>query len=103
MFLLVLSDLPAQSGLDAMVQTWQRLHLYAPDSSASGSSGESLLRSGSSPFGSPILAEPAMVCGPGSPTLPWRVTLLSMGDSHPAGSLLSQVGGFLLSPLSGVV
>ncbi len=69
-----------------------------PDSSASGSSGESLLRSGSSPFGSPILAEPAMVCGPGSPTLPWRVALLSMGDSHPAGSLLSQVGGSFFRP-----
>ncbi len=69
---------------------WYR-HMYvcmfSPDRSASGSSGESSPRRGSSPFSSPILAGPSMVCGPGSPT-----RRLSMGDSRPAGSPLSGGG-----------
>ncbi|KAI2651174.1 enzymatic polyprotein [Labeo rohita] len=77
---------PAPLGLDAMVQTWPRLRLYAfpPDRSAPGSSEESAPGRGQSYFSSPVLAGPSLVLGPDFP--PRR---LSMGDSHQEGSPLS--------------
>ncbi len=64
----------------------------SPYCSTPRSSGESWPGQGSSFVSSPILAGPAMVCGPGSPS-----RRLSMGDSCPAGSTLT--GGGKLLPI----
>ncbi len=49
----------------------------SPDCFAPRSYGESFPVQGSSSVSSPVLARPAMVCGPGSPS-----RSLSVGDSH---------------------
>ncbi len=91
---------PAPLGLDAMVQTWLRLHLYGfqyPYRSAPGSSGESAPGRGPSTASSPILAGPSMVLGPDF--LPRR---LSIGDSRQEESSLTG-GGHYRPPSPGAV
>ncbi len=91
--LLVLSDSTSSTGAwchgtDVAKALSVRLPPYC---STPGSSEESWPGQGSSFVSSPILAGPAMVCGPGSPS-----RRLSMGDSRPAGSPLT--GGGKHSP-----
>ncbi len=75
---------PAPLGLDAMAMAEAVPLCFPPDCSASGSSGESLPRMGSSRISSPLLDGPFMVCGSASPT-----RRLYIGDSHPSGSPLT--------------
>ncbi len=76
---------PAPPGLDAMVQTWTRLCLYAfPRLLAPGSSGESAPGQGQSAASSPVLAGPSMVLGPD-----FSRRRLSVGDSRQEGSPLT--------------
>ncbi|KAI2655577.1 Transposon Ty3-G Gag-Pol polyprotein [Labeo rohita] len=90
---------PAPLGLDAMVQTWPRLRLYAfpPDRSAPGSSRESAPGRGVPPPSSPILAGPSMVLGPD-----FSPRRLSTGDSRQEGSPLTG-GGLCVPPSPGAV
>ncbi len=90
---------PAPLGLDAMVQTWPRLHLYAfsPDRSAPGSSRESAPEWGPAVASSPVLAGPSMVLEPD-----FSPRRLSMGDSCLEGSPLTG-GGYGPSPPPGVM
>ncbi len=88
---------PAPLGLDAMVQTWQRLRLYAFLLIAPGSSRESAPEWGSAVASSPILARPSMVLGPD-----FSPRRLLMGDSCQEGSPLTG-GGYDLSPLPRVM
>ncbi|KAL0154061.1 hypothetical protein M9458_050635, partial [Cirrhinus mrigala] len=81
---------PAPLGLDAMVQTWPRLCLYAFP-------GESPPGRGQCTVSSPILAGPSMVLGPD-----FSPRRLSMGDSCQEGSSLTG-GGYHPSPPSGAV
>ncbi len=85
---------PAPLGLDAMVQTWPRLRLYAfsPDRSAPRSSDESTPRRCSPTVSSPVLAGRV-----------WFSDLISLLDDSPwevpiRRDLLSQAGGAILHP-----
>ncbi|KAI2659278.1 UDP-glucuronosyltransferase 1-2 [Labeo rohita] len=80
---------PALGGLDAIVQTWLRFHLYA----FPFCSGESVPGRGVSFASSPILDGPSMVLRPGDPSQ-W----LSIRDSHQEEPPLSGKGLHLSSP-----
>ncbi len=88
---------PAPLGLDAMVQTWPRLRLYALYRSAPGSSRESAPGRGPAVASSPVLAGPSMVLGPD-----FSPRRLPMGDSSQERSPLTS-GGHDLSPPPGVM
>ncbi|KAI2664009.1 Transposon Ty3-G Gag-Pol polyprotein [Labeo rohita] len=89
---------PAPLGLDAMVQTWPRLRLYAfPDRSAPGSSRESAPGRGVPSSSSPVLAGPSMVLGPD-----FSPRRLSLGDSRQGRSPLTG-RGYHSSPPAGAV
>ncbi|KAI2645466.1 Transposon Ty3-G Gag-Pol polyprotein [Labeo rohita] len=90
---------PAPLGLDAMVQTWPRLRLYAfpPDRSAPGSSRESAPGRGVPSSSSPVLAGPSMVLGPD-----FSPRRLSLGDSRQERSPLTG-RGLHFSPPAGAV
>ncbi len=90
---------PAPLGLDAMVQMWPRLRLYAfpPNCSAPGSSRESAPGRGPAVASSPVLAGPSMVLGPD-----FSPRRLPMGDSSQERSPLTS-GGYDLSPPPGVM
>ncbi len=88
---------PAPLGLDAMVQTWPRLRLYAFPPIAPGSSRESAPGRGLAVASSPVLAGPSMVLGPD-----FSPRRLPMGDSSQERSPLTS-GGYDLSPPPGVM
>ncbi|KAI2646865.1 ORF V: Enzymatic polyprotein [Labeo rohita] len=90
---------PAPLGLDAMVQTWPRLRLYAfpPDRSAPGSSRESAPGRGVPSSSSPVLAGPSMVLGPD-----FSPRRLFLGDSCQERSPLTG-RGLHSSPSAGAV
>ncbi|KAL0172227.1 hypothetical protein M9458_032538, partial [Cirrhinus mrigala] len=88
---------PAPLGLDAMVQTWPRLCLYAFPPIALLPGVLERVRRGVPSFSSPVLAGPSMVLGPDFP--PRR---LSLGDSRQEGSPLTG-GGHHPAPPAGAV
>ncbi len=75
---------PAPLGLDAIVQTWPRLRLYAFPPIALLPGVLERVRRDEVRL---LLVAPSMVCGPGSPS-----RRLSMGDSRSAGSPLTGRG-----------
>ncbi len=89
---------PAPLGLDAMVQTWPRLRLYAfPPIALLPGVLESAPGRGPAVASSPVLAGPSMVLGPD-----FSPRRLSMGDSSQERSPLTS-GGYDLSPPPGVM
>ncbi len=88
---------PAPLGLDAMIQTWPRLRLYAFPPIAPGSSRESAPGRGPAVASSPVLAGPSMILGPD-----FSPRRLFMGDSSQERSPLTS-GGYDLSPPPGVM
>ncbi len=88
---------PAPLGLDAMVQTWPRLRLYAFPPIVLLPVVVERVRRGPAVVSSPVLAWPSMVLGPD-----FSPRRLSMGDSSQEGSPLTG-GGYDPSPPPGVM